>query len=91
MNWRSPEHAERKEVFKKIVIPFQRNFQFQAFVTLLLQTHNAELRHSKKIASTPCMAYSEMQKGFTRGFSKARRNVIKIHFSVHELQFTKAH
>lgn len=42
---------------KKIVIPFQRNFQFQAFVTLL-QTHNAEVRHSKKITSTPCTAYS---------------------------------
>lgn len=42
LKWRSPEHAERKEVFKKTAIPFQMNFQFQAFVTHLPQTHNAE-------------------------------------------------
>lgn len=81
----------QKEKFKnQLVIPFQRNFQFQAFVTLLLQTHNAELRHSKKIASNPSMTYSEMQIDLTGGFNKVR-NVIKIYFSVRELQFKNAH
>lgn len=77
--------------FFLIVIPFQRNFEFQPFVTFLLQTRNAELSHSKKIVSAPCMAYSEMQTDLTGGIHKARRNVIKIHFSVHELHFTKAY
>lgn len=78
-----------KRSFLKLVIPFQRNFPFQAFATLLCQTHNAELRHSGKITSTPCMAYSETQTDLTGDVSKAR-NVIKVYFSVHDLQFTKA-
>lgn len=32
-----------------------------------------------------------MQIDLTGGFNKVRRNVIKIYFSVHELQFKKAH
>lgn len=76
---------QKEKFFQKTsVIPFQRNFQFQEFVTLLLQTHNAELRHSKKIASNPSMTYSEMQIDLTGGFNKVR-DVIKIHFLVREL------
>lgn len=66
-----PSMQEEKFKKKTPVIPFQRNFQFQAFVTLLLQTHNAELRHSKKIESNPSMTYSEMQIDLTGGFNKA--------------------
>lgn len=36
------------------------------------------------------MTYSEMQIDLTGGFNKVR-NVIKIYFPIHELQFKKAH